>query len=207
MSFIGDIFGEVFGGITGASQQADAAEKASGIQANAAQAGIAEQRRQFDALVKLMSPFVSAGTPALKQQSALLGLSTPSAQRAVINSIANSPEMQAMIKTGENAIRQNASATGGLRGGNVQAALAEFRPAVLSSLISKRFENLGFLSKLGQASAAGQAEAGLNTGTNVSNLLANQAQARAGGVMAQGGVTRQAFNDALNIGATAAGFF
>ena len=207
MSFIGDIFGEVFGGITGASQQADAAEKAAGVQASAAQAGIEEQRRQFDALVKIMSPYVKAGAPALQQQSALLGLSTPSAQRAIIKSIENSPEMQAMIKSGENAILQNASATGGLRGGNTQAALAEFRPAVLSSLINKRFENLGFISKLGQASAAGQAEQGMNTGTNVANLLANQAQARAGGVMAQGGVARQAFNDALQIGSTAAGFF
>jgi len=38
-------------------------------------------------------------------------------------------------------------------------------------------------------------------------LLANQAQATAGGQMAAGNVARQTFGDLLGIGKTAAGFF
>jgi hypothetical protein len=205
MSFIGDVFGEIFGGITGATAQAEAGVKAGEMQAQAAREGIAEQRRQFDAMVKLMSPFVGAGTQTMAQQLALLGLSGEGAQQAVIKSIQKSPEMAALIQQGENAILQNASATGGLRGGNVQRALGEFRPQVLSSLLQKRFENLGGLTKIGQASAAGQAASGIESGTNVANLLANAAQARAGGVLAEGGRNRQAFSDVLNIAGTAVG--
>lgn len=205
MSFIGDVFGEIFGGITGATAQAEAGVKAGELQAQAAQQGIAEQRRQFDAMVKLMSPYVGAGNKSMAQQLALLGLSGEGAQQAVIKSIQKSPEMTALIQQGENAILQNASATGGLRGGNVQRALGEFRPQVLSSLLQKRFENLGGITKIGQASAAGQAASGIESGTNVANLLANSAQARAGGVLAEGGRNRQAFSDVLNIAGTAVG--
>jgi len=205
MSFIGDVFGEIFGGITGATAQAESAVKAGELQAQAAREGIAEQRRQFDAMVKLMSPYVGAGNQTMSQQLALLGLSGEGAQQAVIRSIQKSPEMTALIQQGENAILQNASATGGLRGGNVQRALGEFRPQVLSSLLQKRFENLGGLTKIGQASAAGQAASGIESGTNVANLLANAAQARAGGVLAEGGRNRQAFSDVLNIAGTAVG--
>jgi len=205
MSFIGDVFGEIFGGITGATAQAEAAVKAGEMQAQAAREGVAEQRRQFDAMVKLMSPYVGAGNQTMSQQLALLGLSGEGAQQAVIKSIQKSPEMTALIQQGENAILQNASATGGLRGGNVQRALGEFRPQVLSSLLQQRFENLGGLTKIGQASAAGQAGAGIESGTNVANLLANAAQARAGGVLAEGGRNRQAFSDVLNIAGTAVG--
>ena len=205
MSFIGDVFGEIFGGITGATAQAESAVKAGELQAQAAREGIAEQRRQFDAMVKLMSPYVGAGNQTMSQQLALLGLSGEGAQQAVIRSIQKSPEMTALIQQGENAILQNASATGGLRGGNVQRALGEFRPQVLSSLLQQRFENLGGLTKIGQASAAGQAASGIESGTNVANLLANAAQARAGGVLAEGGRNRQAFSDVLNIAGTAVG--
>ena len=42
-----------------------AANKAAKTQAAASQAGIAEQRRQFDAMQQLLSPYVQAGTGAL----------------------------------------------------------------------------------------------------------------------------------------------
>lgn len=162
-----------------------AANRAAGIQSGVAQQGIDEQRRQFDALVNLMSPFVNAGTSALGGQRDLLGLNGAAGQQSAIDAIQNSPQFNSLVSTGENAIRQNASATGGLRGGNIQAALAKFRPQILSSLIDQQFNRLGGISQLGQASAAGQASAGLNTGSNIANLLGQQGQALAGGALAQ----------------------
>jgi hypothetical protein len=205
MSFIGDVVGDVVGGITGAKQSAKAAGKASATQAAAAQAGIEEQKRQFDALVELMAPYVEAGTGALGQQQALVGLGGPGAQRTAMAGFEQSPLFQALTQQGENAILQNASATGGLRGGNVQAALSQFRPQALNALIEQQYGRLGGLSELGQASAAGQAASGMESASNIGNLLANQGAAIAGGQMAKGGVARQAFGDLLAIGGVAAG--
>ena len=206
MSFVGKAIGSVIGGITGAKQAGQAAEAAAATQAAAAQAGIDEQKRQFDKLVELMSPYVTAGTGAMAQQQALIGLSGPEAQAAAIAQQEQSPIFQALTQQGESAILQNAAATGGLRGGNVQAALSQFRPQVLNSLIEQQYGRLGGFTKLGQASAAGQAESGLASADSISNLLANQGAATAGGQIARGNVVRQSFGDLLSIGKAASGF-
>jgi hypothetical protein len=207
MSFIGDFIGDVVGGITGAKQAGEAAERAGQTQAAAAQAGIEEQRRQFDKLVELMAPYTAVGVPAMTAQQALLGLQGAPAQEQAIAALESSPQMQALIQQGENALLQQASATGGLRGGNIQAALAQFRPEMLSKMIQQQYQNLGGLTQIGQASAAGQAAAGMQSASDVANLLANRGAALAGGQIAQGGVARQTFGDILGIAKTAAGFF
>jgi hypothetical protein len=206
MSFIGDFLGDTIGGITGAKQAGQAAERAGQTQAGAAQAGIDEQRRQFDALVELMAPYVAAGVPALTAQQALTGLQGPEAEQAAIDRIAGGSRFQELSRQGEEALLQRASATGGLRGGNVQAALAQFRPQLLNQLIEQQYTQLGGLTNLGQSSAVRQAAAGQQAGTNVSNLLANQGQAMAGGQLAAGNIGRQTFGDVLGIAKAAASF-
>jgi hypothetical protein len=206
----GPAYGEkrdIIGDILGTSDQASAATQAAQIQAGASTEGIAEQRRQFDRIVELMTPFVTAGTGALAGQKALIGLSGPEAQQQAISGIETSPIMQAMTARGENAILQNASATGGLRGGNTQAALAQFRPQILSSLIEQQYGRLGGLSQLGQAAAAGQAAQGMATGSNIANLLAQSGAAQAGGVIAAGNQQANTMGSLLKIGGTIAGFF
>ena len=191
--------------------QADAASSAAAAQTQASEAGIAEQRRQFDKVQELLKPYVEAGTgaieglepfaaagvPALQAQQALLGLAGPEAQRQAIQQLSTSPQMQALVEQGENALLQRASATGGLRGGNVQAALAQFRPQVLSELIGQQYSRLGGLTalgqettsnlaRLGQASAAGTGAAAQESGANIASLLAQQGAAQAGAQIAQG---------------------
>ena len=202
MSFIGDIIGD----ITGATSAAQAAEQGAATQAAAAGKGIEEQRRQFDKLVELMAPFIQAGTGAMGQQQALIGLSGPEAERAAIERISGGETFKALAQQGEEALLQKASATGGLRGGNIQAALGQFRPQLLSSLIEQQYGRLGGFTTLGQASAAGQAGEGMTSASNISNLLANQAAATAGGQVAGGNVGRQMFGDILGIAKTAAAF-
>lgn len=166
--------------------QSKAAKSAAGQQAASAQQGIDEQRRQFDALQVLMKPYVGAGTTALGQQAALIGVSGPEAQQKAINALQQGPEFNALVQQGEQGILQSAAATGGLRGGNVQGALAQFRPQVLSSLIEQQYNRLGGLSTMGQNAAAGVGSAGMQTGTNIANLLAQQGAAQAGGTLAAG---------------------
>jgi len=230
MSFVGDLIGDIFGGITGAKQASEAGEAASRTQAAAAQAGIDEQRRQFDKFVELMSPYVTAGTGALtrlapfeaagarsfEQQQALLGLRGPEEEQAAIERIRGGETFQALAQQGEEALLQRASATGGLRGGNIQGALSQFRPQLLSSLIEQQYGRLGGLSATGlgvtsdifsrgQASAAGQAGAGQQLGANVSGLLGQQGAATAGGQIASGSVPGRTFGQLLQIGGTVAG--
>jgi hypothetical protein len=166
--------------------QANAAGDAAAAQAGAAQAGIEEQRRQFDAVQKLLAPYVSAGAPALEAQQAFLGLKGPEAERAAIERITGGETFQALAGQGEEALLQRASATGGLRGGNIQGALAQFRPQLLSSLIDQQYGRLGGMTALGQQSATGVGAAGQQTGVNVANLLGQQGAAQAGAEIAQG---------------------
>ena len=207
MSSIGKAIGKVVGGITGSGAAAEGAKDAAATQAASSQAAIDEQRRQFDKIIELMSPYVTAGTGALGQQQAILGLSGAGAQQKAISGIEQSPYFQAATRQGETAILQNAAATGGLRGGNTQGALAQFRPALLNQLIQQQYGNLGGLTQLGQSAAAGQAAAGQTAGANIGNLLGQQGAAVAGGQLAAGGAQRQAFGDLLNIGGAIGGFF
>jgi hypothetical protein len=180
--------------LVGSSMQADAAGEAAGIQAGAAGAGIAEQRRQFDALQALLKPYTEAGLPALQEQQAFLGLRGPEAERAAIERISGGERFQELTRQGEEALLQRASATGGLRGGNIQGALAQFRPQVLNSLIEEQYGRLGGMTTLGQKSAAGVGAAGMETGTNVANLLGQQGAAQAGGVLGEAKAYGQLLN-------------
>lgn len=208
------IGGSVVSGVV----QSNAASQASGAQIQAADKSVAEQRRQFNEIQKLLAPYVGAGTSALgqlapymgvgpealEQQRALSGLAGPEAQAKAVRAIEQGGEYQSLVRQGENAILQSAAATGGLRGGNVQAALAQFRPQILSGLIEQQYARLGGLTALGQQTtqnvmttganaAAGQATAGMQTAANIGNLYGQIGASQAGAALARG----QAFGNIL----------
>lgn len=207
MGFVSDFVGDVLGDITGANKATEGAVNAANLQYAASEKGIAEQKRQFDKIVEMMAPFVTGGQTAASAQQALLGLGGAEKQAQAIQALQSSPQMQAMLQQGENAILQNASATGNLRGGNTQGALATFRPQLLNQMIQQQFSNLGGLSQLGQASAANQASAGLQTGSNISNLLQQGGAAQAGGAIAQGNRLQNNLTSGLNLAGTLFGAF
>ena len=180
--------------LVGSSMQASAAGDAAAAQGAASQAGIEEQRRQFDEMRKLLQPYTEAGLPALEQQQTLLGLKGPEAEQAAIARLTGGETFKALAQQGENALLQQASATGGLRGGNLQAALGQFRPQLLSSLIEQQYGRLGGMTSMGQASAAGVGAAGMQTGTNIANLLGQQGAAEAGGILGEAKAYGQLFN-------------
>lgn len=192
---VAKIGGAVISGVMSSDAQSDAANTAAGAQTQSAAMGIEEQRRQFDAVRALLQPYVDAGGGALLGQQNLLGLNGDAAQQSAIQGIQNSPAFGALTQQGENAILQNASATGGLRGGNVQAALGQFRPRLLSQLIQQQFQNLGGLTSIGQNAAAGVGNAGMATGNAVSGLLQQQGAAQAGAALANGRANANAFGD------------
>jgi hypothetical protein len=181
--------------LAGSALQSNASREAAGIQSGAAQTGIEEQRQQFDAMRELLKPYTEAGAPALQQQQAFLGLQGPEAERAAIERIRSGETFQALARQGEEALLQNASATGGLRGGNIQGALAQFRPQLLAGLIDQQYSRLGGMTALGQQSAAGVGSSGIQSGENVANLMAQAAAAQAGGQLG----SAKAYGNFLNL--------
>ncbi len=176
----------VVGSVLGKKGKNKAADQAANAQYGAAQLGIDETRRQFDFMQELLSPFVKTGTTALGGMGDLAGLGGMGAQQSAITNLQQSPAFTSMLESGQNAILQNASATGGLRGGNTQAALAQFSPALLAQTINDQYSRLGGLAGMGQASAAGVGTAGVNSGAQIAALLGQQGAAQAGNALARG---------------------
>ena len=74
LSTLGGIAGSYFGGpvggvigsaLGGSIEGSQSVGQASDVQQQAAQGGIDEQRRQFDEITKLLSPYTQAGTKAI----------------------------------------------------------------------------------------------------------------------------------------------
>lgn len=166
--------------------QDKASSRAADAQTQASEAGIAEQRRQFEAVQELLKPYVEAGGKALGGQLDLAGLNGTTAQEAAIKALQESPQFTSLLAQGENSILQNASATGGLRGGNTQSALAQYSPALLAQTINDQYSRLGGITSMGQNAAAGVGNAGMQTGNNISSLLSQIGSAQAGGALAAG---------------------
>jgi hypothetical protein len=143
---------------------------------------------------------------SLQSQQDLLGLNGNDAQSSAIQGIKDSPQFTAMQQLGENRILQNASATGGLRGGNTQAALAQFSPALLSQLIDSQYAKLGGLTTMSQNSAAGVGAAGQNYANAASANLGQIGAAQAGAALAGGKATAQVYNSLGNAIGNFAGY-
>jgi len=166
--------------------QSRAADKAADAQIESNEAAIAEDRRQFDEIRATLEPFIESGLGALSAQEDLLGLNGEDAQSLAILNIENSPLFRSTVEQAERGILQNASATGGLRGSNVNAALADFRPTLLNNLINQRFDKLGSLRASGQASATGQAQLSDASTSRITSNIRNQGVAASAAEIAKG---------------------
>ena len=186
--------------VGGAVLKGNAAKKAGQQQVQSEMAAIAEQRAAREETRRLLEPYVAAGTPALQQQMAALGLSGAEAQAAYVAQQEQSPIFQALARQGEEAMLQQASATGGLRGGNIQGALAQFRPSLLNQFLNQQYERLGGLTQLGQQSAAGVGASGLTSATNIAELLGQGGAARAGATLGSAQAFGQGLSDIATIG-------
>ena len=194
-----------------------------GMQQSIANQQIAESRNQFNAVREVLTPFITAGNSALgplqqyqstglqamQGQRDLIGLNGGGSQNSAIQGLSNSPEMAAYLQQGENAMLQNASATGGLRGGNTQAAMAQFRPQLLAGLISQQYDRLGGLAGVGantssmlyqsgQSAAAGVGNAGMQVASQVGSALSGYSQG-VGNAFSQSGAAQQ--SNMANMGA------
>lgn len=191
-SFIGDIFG--------GNSRKKAADKAAAQQNEALARAQAQLAAQTTANNQALSPYTSAGAEATGAIEGLLGLNGNDAQAQAIQALEGSPLFKSLFRNGQEAILQNASATGGLRGGNVQSSLADFGADTLTKVIQQQLANLGGLSSQGLSAVNTGVQAGnQNTGA-IANASQQQGVNSASATIAKALADQQMIKSFFNLG-------
>ncbi len=166
------------GGAISAKGSRDAAK----IQARAAGAGISEQEAARLSFEERTQPFADIGLQAGEQLQSFLA--DPSQQLEEIN-----PVVDFLRNQGFEQIQESAAAGGRLGAGGTLKDLTRFNTELASTIVpqlqNQRFNQLFNTASLGANVTAGQGTAGLQTATNISNLLGQQGQAQAQGKLGQ----------------------
>jgi len=189
----------VGGTLLASSSTKSAAKTAAAAQTASDQAAIDETRRQYDTTRADLSSWVTSGQSADAMRGDLLGLNGADKQQAAITQLKGTPLYQSLFDNGQNTLLANASATGGLRGGNTQGALANFGRDTLAGVIQGQVANLGGVSEQGQNAAAQTGAFGANATSAISSLLQGQGQANAGAALAGGAASSGAIKDITGI--------
>lgn len=173
--------GTAAAGIMGSKSAGDAAD----AQSASAQAGMESQERMFEKSLELQQPYRQAGYDALPQ---LQGLTTPEGRATTLQSYYAGPEFQQLQAQTEEQQLRNAAATGGLRGGVNQAALATIAPQLGQQYLSNQYNQLTGLANLGMGAASQGASGAMGLGSGISALQQQAGQARAQQQLAQGNI-------------------
>lgn len=188
----------LLGKITGSDAAAKAARRAGEVQAAASREGIAETRRQFDVTQGMIQPQIEAGDLAREQQLRLLGLRGAGEQEAALGAFQQSPGQRFLQERAQRNLLQNASAIGGLGGGNVRSALVEQGVGFAQTDLQNQLAQLSGLSVAGQAATGTVGQLGAQQAGTVANLLGQAGQAQAGGILGAGQAKAQGRQMALS---------
>lgn len=200
----------------------DAAGAAANVQSDALAAGQVEVARQFDITEARLqeaqefargqqAPFQQAGVDALGQQQALLGLSGQDAQQQAFAGLEESPGQQFLRERQQRALVRNASAIGGLGGGNVRTALQQQAVGFAQQDIQNQFGRLGQLSGRGGQAAQSAGQGALQGANQLGqfgaqstqagvNLGVAGAEARASGILGKASIAPQFTGQLLQAG-------
>ena len=126
-----------------------------------------------------LSPF------QMQQQQAggQTGTVDPNRQQSAIDALKASPLYQSLFGNGRDAILGASSATGGLRGGNVNAALGDFGRDTLAQVIQQQLANLGGIQAQGQSAASSLAGFGSTSANAIGSQISDIGSAQAGGIL------------------------
>ncbi len=132
-----------------------------------------------------LTPFTSGGTAATDGVAG---------QQAAIERLQGSPMLQSIYRQGEEALLQNASKLGGLRGGNIQRSLADFGADTLAKVIQQQIGNLSGIAQGGLNAAGQQAGAATGVGQGIAGLNVQQGDVNSAGLMQRGAITGNTIN-------------
>lgn len=184
------------GGLIGGGKQKKAATAAGKLQNDAALKGIAESARQYDTTRADFAPYQEAGRNALARFGDLLGLNGADTQQAQIDLLRQTPLYQSLYRNGENAVLANASATGGLRGGNTQHSLYNLGEDTLSALIERQLAGYRGLVDVGSGATTNVAGFGAQAVGEQNDLRNQGAAALAQAKLIRGGINAQNWQNA-----------
>ena len=139
----------------------------------------------FERSLELQEPYREAGYSAL---SGLQNLATPQGRAESLQDYYGGAEYAGLQGQAEQSILRNQSATGGLRSGNSQAALAGIAPKLGQNYLSNQYNQMTGLADLGMGAASQGASSASNLGGSLSNLQGQVGQAYAANQLAQGNI-------------------
>ena len=183
------------GGLIGAGKQKKASRQAEAAQLEYLNKALAEQTRQYDLTRADYAPAQRLLAPSLTQLGDLVGLNGVDAQQLGMEGVQNSPLLASIIRNGEEAVLQNASATGGIRGGNTQNSLANFRADAFSNELQAQMARLAGTGSIGMGATDSVANYGQQRANNMGNYYGQQGQVRAGGLLTRGGINAGMWNN------------
>ncbi len=180
--------------LLGGSAQKKASKKSAAAMIEAMNRGIDTQNAFQQQTRSDYMPYTTAGASAVDQLNQFTngGMSADALSARVMAD----PLYGAVYNNGEEALLQNAAATGGLRGGNTQRGLADFGADTMAKVYQQIFANLGNVANLGLGAQGAVTGVGQNTANGVTSLLGQQGQTRAQDYLTRGGISAKMFNSA-----------
>ena len=193
--------------VTGVEGAQDAARDAANIQAQGARTAEEGINRRFDITQAGLQPRIDAGNEAICQQQALLGLSGQDAQQQAFAAFNESPGQRFMRDRAQKNLLRNASAIGGLGGGNVRSALVEQGAGFAQQDFNNQFGRLGQIAGQGQNAATNVGQFGATAANQAGNAAIAGSQARASGILGVQQAESQFNSDLIGLGGMAIGGF
>ena len=183
-------------GLIGAGKQKKATRKAEAAMLEELQKGIAQQQQNFDLISGDYAPARAVLAPSVGAMGDLVGINGEATQQSAMDRLKASPLYKSLFSSGEEAVLQNAAATGGVRGGNTQRSLADFGADTFAQLIQRQLGNLGGLADIGLGGVGATANASTHNADALTALFGNRGDVRAGGALTRGGINAGMWNSA-----------
>ena len=183
----------VVGGVVSSNKAKSAAKG----QQRGVSEGIDSQERMFDKSLRLQQPYREAGYGAL---GGLQQLTDPAGRAELLEGYYSGPEYQQQSAQVEEQQLRNAAATGGIRGGANQAALATIAPQLGQQYLSGLNQQYTGLANLGVGAASQGSSQAMQLGGNISALQQQAAQAGAANSLAQANIWGNVAQDVGSLG-------
>jgi hypothetical protein len=184
----------MLGSILSAGAAKDASRSAQAAQTQGYQTATGNEQSAYNTISGNFSPYLAAGQGAVGAYGNLLGINGAPNQQAAITSLQASPYYQSLYNTGRESLLQNASATGGLRGGNTESGLYQLGSNTLAQTIQNQLTNLQGATSMGLSATGALSGYGAETANMLASLATGQGNATAQDILQRGNLTAGMWN-------------
>lgn len=177
--------------VVGAGSSIIAGNKASKAQKNAANAQIAEQRRQYDQTRADYAPWRAAGQSALDRL-------TNEMKSGATTAFTKTPGYDFRLSEGVKAAERSAAARGLLASGATMKAVQRYGEGLASDEYGNWWNRNAGLAGVGQAATDSTTQAGMNATNNITGAIGNAGNARASSYANTGSAINSGINNVLS---------